>query len=159
MVECAQTILGASLIMNFSIELEPTAISSDIEVEILLDHTLLHRSSLDKNLIRLTHDFDDPVDRLNRKIQIKFDGKNKKHTVVDTNGTIITDTALVIKKFEIENISVMDVFCSGKKCYLHNFNGTAAPIEDEFYGYIGCNGVVTFDFYCPIYLWIGDQFV
>jgi hypothetical protein len=145
--------------MIVALELEATAVAADITVEILLNEILLYKSSLDQTQIVITHDFSDTIDIVDQKIQIRLAGKSNHHTKCDDNGDIISDVALLVKKFEIEHISVVDIFCSGKQCYQHNFNGTAEEFVDEFYGYIGCNGTVTFDFYSPIYLWIGDQFV
>jgi uncharacterized 2Fe-2S/4Fe-4S cluster protein (DUF4445 family) len=145
--------------MIILLDLEATGVASDITVEILLNEISLYKSSLIETPITITHNFNDIDYRVDQKIQIKFDGKTHHHTIVDSDGNITTDVALLVKKFEIEHINVTDVFCSGKKCYQHDFNGTSLSICDEFYGYIGCNGVVTFDFYCPIYLWIGEHFV
>jgi hypothetical protein len=145
--------------MIITLELEATAAAPEITVEMLLNETLLYQSALNQTLISITHNFDDTVDCVEQKIQIRLAGKSNNHTSCDDNGNIISDVALIVKKFEIEHISVVDIFCSGKQCYRHNFNGTAEEFVDEFYGYIGCNGTVTFDFYSPIYLWIGDQFV
>jgi len=145
--------------MIILLDLEATGVASDITVEILLNEISLYKSSLIETPITITHNFNDIDYRVDQKIQIKFDGKTHHHTIVDSDGNITTDVALLVKKFEIEHISVTDVFCLGKKCYQHDFNGTLSSICDEFYGYIGCNGVVTFDFYCPIYLWIGEHFV
>jgi hypothetical protein len=144
--------------MIITLELEATAAAPEITVDILLNETLLYQSALNQTLISITHNFDDTVECVEQKIQIRFAGKSNHHTKCDDDGNIISDVALIVKNFEIEHIKVVDIFCLGKKCYQHNFNGTAEEFVDEFYGYIGCNGVITFDFYSPIYLWIGEQF-
>lgn len=143
--------------MKIALEITPTTAAADISVTVLLNGTVVHESAAD-HTVYLTLQLDDAVQHTDQKLQIKLDGKNQQHTKVDVDGNIISDAAVEIKRFDIEDIGVLDVFCSGKKCYVHNFNGNSDSFEDEFYGYIGCNGTVTFDFYSPIYLWIGEQF-
>ena len=38
--------------------------------------------------------------------------------------------------------------------YQHDFNGTREPVEESFYGDMGCNGKVIFCFSSPIHLWL-----
>ena len=87
--------------------------------------------------------------------ELKFIMKNKTmdHTTIDENGQIVKDACLNISNFCIENIELGYTFLEQCK-YHHDFNGTQDPIEDEFYGDIGCNGTVILKFSSPVYLWM-----
>ena len=87
--------------------------------------------------------------------ELKFIMKNKTmdHTTVDENGEIVKDAYLGISNFSIDKIELGHTFLEQSK-YHHDFNGTQDPVEDKFYGDMGCNGTVTFSFQSPIHLWL-----
>ena len=87
--------------------------------------------------------------------ELKFIMKNKTidHTTVDKNGQIVKDVCLNVSNFYIDSIELGHTFLEQCK-YHHDFNGTQDPIEDEFYGDMGCNGTLTFSFQTPIYIWL-----
>ena len=87
--------------------------------------------------------------------EFKFVMKNKtpEHTVVDENGNITKDTMLSIADVTFDDIKLGHLFLE-QSVYHHSFNGSQAPIEDEFYGDMGCNGHVSLQFTTPIYLWL-----
>jgi hypothetical protein len=86
-------------------------------------------------------------------------GKTHQHTVVEADGSVSSDSSILISRLEFEDIDMMLVFCQGLTCYQHNHNDPNRPVElDEFYGYIGCNGVVDIEFDTPIYLWFNKHF-
>ena len=89
------------------------------------------------------------------KHEFKFVMKNKtpEHTVVDENGNITKDTMLSIADVTFDDIKLGHLFLE-QSVYHHSFNGSQAPIEDEFYGDMGCNGHVSLQFTTPIYLWL-----
>lgn len=89
------------------------------------------------------------------KHEFKFVMKHKtqEHTVVDDNGNITKDTMLSIANLTFDDIKLGQVFI--EQCvYYHSFNGSQAPIEDKFFGDMGCNGYVSLPFTTPIYLWL-----
>jgi len=87
--------------------------------------------------------------------ELKFILKNKtsQHTKVDVDGNIISDARLTLSELAFDEIQLGN---TGTKLsvYTHNFNGTQTEIQDEFYGEMGCNGVVTLKFSTPIYIWL-----
>ena len=85
---------------------------------------------------------------------LKFTMRNKteNHTTVDENNNIVTDARLIIDNFILDQIELKNNFTENT-VYYHDFNGTAKPIKDKFYGDIGCNGTVVFKFESPIYIW------
>ena len=90
--------------------------------------------------------------------EFKFVMKNKtqEHTVVDEHGAITKDAMLSIANITFDDIKLGHLFLE-QSVYHHDFNGSQAPIEDEFYGDMGCNGHVSLQFTTPIYLWLLDN--
>ena len=87
--------------------------------------------------------------------ELKFIMKNKTmdHTTVDENNKIVKDACLNISNFTIDSVKLGHTFLEQCK-YRHNFNGTQDPVEDKFYGDMGCNGTLIFLFQSPIYPWL-----
>jgi hypothetical protein len=87
--------------------------------------------------------------------EFKFVMKHKttEHTVVDDNGNITKDAMLSIANIAFDDIKLGQVFVD-QAVYHHSFNGSQAPIEDKFYGDMGCNGHVSLGFTTPFYLWL-----
>ena len=89
------------------------------------------------------------------KHEFKFVMKNKtqEHTVIDNNNNITKDAMLSIANVTFDDIKLGQMFI--EQCvYHHSFNGSQAPIEDQFFGDMGCNGYVSLQFTTPIYLWL-----
>jgi len=80
-------------------------------------------------------------------------GKTSDHTKIDDNGNIVSDAMLSISNIAIDEIDI-DYIVQTQSVYHHDFNGTQEPIEDKFYGLLGCNGTVRLKFTTPIYLWL-----
>lgn len=87
--------------------------------------------------------------------ELRFVLKNKTidHTRIDEAGNIITDARLKITDMAFDEIPLGQMFIE-QTTYLHDFNGTASPTQDKFYGDMGCNGTVSMKFTSPIYLWL-----
>jgi hypothetical protein len=67
-------------------------------------------------------------------------------------------TQMSDKSITIENISFDEIalgqLVTELATYTHNFNGSQDTIEDQFYGSMGCNGIVRIEFTSPVYLWM-----
>lgn len=139
------------------LELTGTIECADIQTEVLLDNKLLGKfaCSAVPHLIELML----PDDRATHVLRIAMTGKTHNHTVMANNGSILSDASMLVTRLEFEDIDMMPVFCQGMACYTHSHNDLLRPAElDEFYGYIGCNGVVDIEFETPIYLWFNKHF-
>ena len=81
--------------------------------------------------------------------------KNKKaeHTKIDDNGAIVSDATLTISGLAFDEIKLGHMVTE-LATYVHNFNGTKELTQDQFYGEMGCNGVVGLQFTTPVYLWL-----
>lgn len=67
-------------------------------------------------------------------------------------------TQMSDKSITIENIAFDDIelgqLVIDLATYTHNFNGSQDTIEDQFFGSMGCNGIVRIEFSSPVYLWM-----
>jgi len=87
--------------------------------------------------------------------ELRFVLKNKtdKHTQIDENNKIISDSTLTITDLSFDEIK-LGYILTELAVYTHDFNGTAEEIQDKFYGEMGCNGTVSLNFSTPVYLWL-----
>lgn len=98
-------------------------------------------------------EFEDTDQNQDHLLEFELTGKQPEHTEINDQGEITKDAtvSLTNKNFESINIDTVMEQCS---VYHHDFNGSQPPIEDGFFGTMGCNGVVKFRFSTPIYLWM-----
>jgi len=100
---------------------------------------------------------DTDIEHGNQQLKFVLSDKKPMHTVIDNDGNIVSDVYLSIIDFQINNIDLGYAFI--KHCvYHHDFNGTQDKVEDKFYGTMGCNGTVIFEFNSPFYIWILENF-
>jgi hypothetical protein len=65
----------------------------------------------------------------------------------------VSDATLAISNLAFDEIKLGHMVTK-LATYDHDFNGTKAPVQDRFYGEMGCNGTVSLGFTTPIYLWL-----
>ena len=122
-----------------------------IGLEIWLDDTKIYNSEHVSEPVDFSHDFaDSDSDHL-----LRFVMKNKTldHTKVDDDGDIVKDCCICIDNLSFDEIELGQIFID-QAVYEHDFNSTADPVQDKFYGQMGCNGTVSLAFTTPIYLWL-----
>lgn len=135
----------------FKAHFDTTDPSANLGIEIWLDDVLLN----DINPITGPVDFAHNITDDESAHQLKFVLKNKLpgHTKIDDAGNIISDALVTVKDITFDDINVEQLF-SELSDYCHDFNGSGNQIEDKFFGAMGCNGTVTFEFSTPFYLWL-----
>jgi hypothetical protein len=128
--------------------LDPTAA---VGLEIWIDDAQIYNTEHVAEPVNFTHEFADT----DSKHQLRFVMKNKTHdhTKIDEAGNILSDCRICIEKLSFDEIELGQIFID-RAVYEHDFNGTAAPTKDQFFGEMGCNGTVTLEFTTPIYLWL-----
>jgi len=89
----------------------------------------------------------------NHELRLVLKGKTEKHTQINDNGMIVLDATLTISNLAFDEIKLGHMLTQ-LATYNHDFNGTKQPVQDQFYGEIGCNGTVGLKFTTPIYLWL-----
>jgi hypothetical protein len=141
--------------MTDQVQLACTISSTDptatIGLEIWLDDTQIYNTEHVADPVNFAHEFADT----DSEHQLRFVMKNKTHdhTKIDEAGNILSDCRICIEKLNFDEIDLQQIFIE-QAVYDHDFNGTAAPIKDQFFGEMGCNGIVTLAFTTPIYLWL-----
>jgi hypothetical protein len=65
----------------------------------------------------------------------------------------VSDAVLTIKDLAFDEIKLGHMLTE-LATYTHNFNGTKEPVQEKFYGAMGCNGTVSLKFAAPVYLWL-----
>ena len=89
----------------------------------------------------------------NHSLRFVIKGKTFEHTKVDDQGNILKDATLQLSAITVNDININQLF-QEHSIYTHDFNGTQPKCQNKFYGIAGCNGVISFQFTTPIYLWL-----
>ncbi len=92
-------------------------------------------------------------DNAEHELRIVMKHKTPDHTELDNAGNIIRDAMLSISDIKFDEIALGQVFLN-KAVYTHDFNGSQPPVDDKFFGDLGCNGTVSLKFTAPTYLWL-----
>lgn len=87
------------------------------------------------------------------ELRLVLKNKTANDTKIDEQGNIISDAVLDITNVCFDGIPLGHMF-SVQSQYNHDYNGTGQPVQEKFYGHMGCNGAVTLKFSTPIYLWL-----
>jgi hypothetical protein len=128
------------------------ATSNDLKLTARLNGRVFFDQTLTQDTVSIETEFPD-VDGETYLLEIEMSGKLPEHTTVDDDGNIVEDCMIEISDFAIDDIKLAQLFTE-KTQYHHDFNGSQAPIVDKFFGDMGCNGVVKFEFTAPSYLWL-----
>ena len=143
--------------MHIELDISANQDSNDIRLEIYFNDDRLASLSATTKKQTITYDVSDDVN--DHVLKLVMAGKNQAHTVVsDDTGEIVEDLCFSVDRLEFEEIDVKEIFCLGNPCYTHDFNSTQDRFLDEFYGILGCNGIVEFKFSTPIFLWLDNYF-
>jgi len=128
--------------------LDPTA---TIGLEIWLDDTQIYNTEHVTDPVNFAHEFEDTDGE--HQLQFVMKNKTQQHTTIDEAGNILSDCRICITNLSFDEINLDQIFIE-QAVYQHDFNGTAAPIKDQFFGEMGCNGTLTLAFTTPVYLWL-----
>jgi hypothetical protein len=102
--------------------------------------------------VDFTHELSD--DPGQHKLEFCMSGKTFEHSPWDSNGTILANCQLHIDNISIDGIDLADIFRTHSR-YTHSHNDpTGDTVTQPFHGTLGCNGLVTFEFETPMYLWL-----
>ena len=137
--------------ITVSFDLASSDYASALGFEVLLDDVLL--LSIDHVTEPMPVSLEILDDEGEHEFKFAMKNKTPEHTVVDDDGNITKDAMLSIANIAFDDIELGHVFVN-QSVYHHSFNGSQAPVEDRFYGDMGCNGHVSLRFTTPIYLWL-----
>ena len=117
---------------------------ADLRLTARLNGVLFFDQILTTDEIKVQHVFPE-VEGERYLVEIEMSGKLPEHTIVDDNGNITQDSMVEIKDFSLDNIGLAHLFTNNSQ-YHHDFNGSQEQIVDKFFGDMGCNGIVKFEF-------------
>jgi hypothetical protein len=135
----------------FTCEIGTTDPSATVGIEVWIDDQQIFSSDHVQETTKIQHNFND--DDGDHELRFVMKNKNEDHTKVDENGNFTKDARLVVSNVAFEEIPLNQLFFD-QAVYHHDFNGTQDPIDDKFFGEMGCNGVLSLKFTTPIYLWL-----
>jgi hypothetical protein len=138
---------------NIFFEIVHTNPGKPIGLEIWFDqHCLIDQPKLNQDL-KFYHEFHNKPQAHHLEIVVK--NKMPWHTVIDSDHQIVSDTALKIQNFRMNDILMIDSFFARAK-YQSKELGTISLIERV--GYLGFNGRVTFEFDSPVDDWAVNNY-
>jgi hypothetical protein len=138
--------------MNVSqIQFRARATGPDLVLTAKFDGEIVFSQQLTTQAVDVQHQFQDTAGA--HVLELTLSGKLPQHTTLDSTGAIRSDQVIEISDVQLDDIDLGLVFWNHCR-YQHNFNGTAADTEENFYGVMGCNGTVRFEFVSPIYQWL-----
>jgi hypothetical protein len=134
-----------------SFDISSSDFSARLGLEVWIDNTEIF--SCDHVQQAQTITFDQSDDDSEHELRFVLKNKTEEHTQIDQNGTIVKDAVLMVDNLKFDEIDLGQLL-SDHAVYTHNFNGSAAEVQEKFYSTIGCNGTVSFKFSTPIYIWL-----
>ena len=133
-------------------DISTTDAAAKLGVEVWLNDVCVYQTDHVTETYHFRHDVDDAVE-MDQRLKIIMTGKTSDHTQLDHDGNIVKDAMLGIHTITMDDINIDYLFYK-ITTYQHDFNGTGSKLTDKFFGCIGCNGVVTFEFATPSYIWL-----
>jgi hypothetical protein len=134
-----------------SFDISSSDFSARLGLEAWIDNTEIFSCDHVQQAQTITFDLSD--DDGDHELRFVLKNKIEEHTQIDQNGIIVKDAVLIVDNLKLDEIDFGSIF-SEHAVYTHNFNGSAAEIQDKFYGAMGCNGVVSLKFSTPAYIWL-----
>jgi hypothetical protein len=137
----------------FSITAAPTDPESPLGLSVWLNDSVLFDTDRLTATQTISADVSDEVEDIEYTVKIVLKNKTAAHTKVVESGEIVKDSMIAISNIKLDDIEIDQVFFD-QSCYTHSHNGNDEPVQDRFYGNMGCNGVVEFKFSTPVYIWL-----
>jgi hypothetical protein len=134
-----------------SFVISPSDPACPLGVEVWIDQQQIFSTEHIANTVKISHDINE--DDAEHQLRVVLKNKLPEHTTIDADGNITQDAVINVGSFEFDEIDVNQVV-QEQAVYHHNFNGSAADVQDKFFGSMGCNGTVNLKFSTPIYLWL-----
>ena len=136
---------------GISFVISPSDAACPLGVEVWIDQQQIFVTEHLAGTVKIAHDIDE--DDAEHQLRVVLKNKLSEHTKIDADHNITQDAVLNIGSFEFEEIDVNQVV-QEQAVYYHDFNGSAAEIQDKCFGSMGCNGTLSLKFSTPIYIWL-----
>lgn len=135
---------------KFTVSLDTN--SPGLTVSVIINDHVLYRGDPSGSTVVVDHNIND-TDLSEHRLTIQLADKTEAHCEINDHGDIVKDTVVALHSIKFDDVDITDIMRRISR-YQHDFNGTGQPIEEPLMGTMGCNGIVTFDFTSPVYLWI-----
>jgi hypothetical protein len=135
-------------------ELIHTNPGSPIGIEIWFDQQCLLDQNYVDNHLEFHHKFQNNSQPHRLRIVVK--NKTRLQTVLSSDNHIVTDTAVKIQNFRLNDILMIDVFYTLANYQREKLD--TIPLM-ECFGYLGFNGQVIFDFDSPVDDWAIKHYI
>jgi hypothetical protein len=136
---------------KISFVISPSDTACPLGVEVWVDQQQIFATEHLADTVNVSHDIDE--DDAEHELRVILKNKLPEHTKIDADGSIAQDAVINISSFEFEDIDINQVV-QDLAIYTHDFNGSAAEIQDKCFGNMGCNGTLSLKFSTPIYIWL-----
>jgi hypothetical protein len=134
-------------------------IKVDLELEHITENPLTLKIFIDQTQYpvdfpaprKLSFDFEyDDTNVCKHEFKIYVSGKRN---TINTNND--TNAAIEIKNIHFNGFNIVPMI---KGTYSHNSNGFGNEIKEDFTTFLGCDGLLEFDFYSPLSMWVIKQY-
>jgi hypothetical protein len=136
-------------ILSFRARSTDTTIPLGLRVQV--NNATIYETKHVTDPIIINHEM--PDDDGKHVLTLELFGKLPEHTKIDDAGNILSDAMLEFDSFVVADIDVDQIMYT-KSVYHHDTNGTQPTQYAQFYGAMGCNGIVALKFSTPVYLWL-----
>lgn len=137
--------------ISFACQIQPTNSTIPLGLRVVLDQVTIFENAHVTETVQLHHEMSDADGE--HELTFELFGKTSEHTKITETGEIVSDALIAVNNISLDSID-LDQIVQSVAVYHHDFNGSQAPINDQFYGHMGCNGTVSLKFTTPIYLWL-----
>jgi hypothetical protein len=137
--------------VSITFNLDTTDATAKLGFEAWLDDRKFYDTDQVIALEHIQVDMDD--DDAEHQLRFVLKNKTAEHTQLDLDGNIVEDARLKITDLAFDEIQLGHMVTE-QTTYEHDFNGTGQPVQEKFYGDMGCNGTVSLKFTTPTYLWL-----
>jgi len=139
-------------LLPIKFEISSTDTTVELGIQVWINDLCVHQQSHVTETYQFRHEIDDDEEK-SYQLKIVMTGKTVEHTQLDDDGNIVKDAMLSIRNISLDDLNI-DKLVHTLATYQHDFNGTQPQCSDEFFGDMGCNGSVVFEFTTPSYLWL-----
>jgi hypothetical protein len=134
-----------------SLKIDTTNPAIPLGVEVWLDQNLIADHSAVTQAISIIHVLEDVEG--SHELRVVLKNKQSAHTKIDADGNILSDATLVVSDVMFDQVSLGQILID-QAIYTHDYNGQQEPVQQKFYGEMGCNGTVSLRFTTPVYVWL-----
>lgn len=140
--------------INFSCNVKNTSDHTDLALEFWLDGDKFFDNHVKVGNTCINYQFDE--DEADHCLSIVLKNKAQHHTKIDESGSILSDAVLTITDITFDDIQ-LDQIVYENAVYTHSYNGTGEETKEKFFGTLGCNGKVEFNFYTPFFMFFLEK--